>query len=136
MYRVTEEIRFSYGHRLMDYVGRCARVHGHNARVEVVLEAATLDRRGFVMDFDELHAAAGRWVDEALDHRLFLRSDDPLVPLFRSASEDVVALDENPTAEVFARMIFERLKSSGLPVVAVRFWETDSSVASYEPPAT
>ncbi len=117
----------------MDYVGRCSRVHGHNARVEVVLEAATLDPRGFVMDFDELHASAGRWVDETLDHRLFLRRDDPLVPLFHGAHEDVVVLDDNPTAEVFARMIFETLSAKGLPVVAVRFWETDSSHATYEP---
>jgi 6-pyruvoyltetrahydropterin/6-carboxytetrahydropterin synthase len=133
LYRITEEVRFCYGHRLMDYVGRCARIHGHNARVEIVLAASTLDRRGFVMDFDELESKARAWIDARFDHRLLLRHDDPVIPTLQAAGEPFVALDENPTAEYLARSIFDHLKSTGLPVVAVRFWETDTSVASYEP---
>lgn len=132
MYRITEEVRFCYGHRLMDYVGRCARIHGHNARVEIVLGAATLDRRGFVMDFGDLEASARAWIDERFDHRLLLRRDDPVIPTLEAAGESFVALDENPTAEYLARTIYDHLKSKGLPVLAVRFWETDTSVASYE----
>lgn len=133
MFRITETIRFCYGHRLMDYVGKCARLHGHNARVEVVLASPTLDRRGFVMDFDLLESTVRRWVDDTLDHRLFLRHDDPLVPVLEAQGEDFVVLDHNPTAEHFARQIFQHIQALGLPVVAVRFWETDSSVASFEP---
>lgn len=133
MYRITEEVRFCYGHRLMDYVGRCARIHGHNARVEIVLGAASLDRRGFVLDFGELETRARAWIDARFDHRLLLRRDDPVIPALRDAGEDFVALDENPTAEFLARSIFDHLKAEGLPVVAVRFWETETSVASYEP---
>lgn len=133
MYRVTQELRFCYGHRLMDYVGRCARIHGHNARVELVLAAATLDRRGFVMDFDELHAKAQTWIDETLDHRLLLREDDPVVPVLRAAGEPFVALAENPTAEFLARTIHDELRARGVPVVAVRFWEMDGSLAEYAP---
>lgn len=133
MYRVTQEVRFCYGHRLMDYVGRCARIHGHNARVELVLAAASLDRKGFVMDFDELHATAHAWIEETLDHRLLLRADDPVAPVLRSAGEPFVALPENPTAEFLARWIHDELRARALPVVAVRFWETETSLAEYEP---
>lgn len=131
MYRITEEVRFCYGHRLMDYVGRCARIHGHNGRVEIVLGAATLDRRGFVMDFGDLEASVRAWIDERFDHRLLLRRDDPVIPALEAAGENFVALDENPTAEFLAKTIFDHVKSQGLPVIEVRFFETDTSVASY-----
>lgn len=133
MYRITEEVRFCYGHRLMEYVGRCARVHGHNGRVEIVLGAESLDARGFVMDFDLLERSARAWIDATLDHRLLLRHDDPLVPVLTAAGEEFVALPGNPTAEFLAKMVFDRLRAEGMPVVAVRFWETETSVASYEP---
>lgn len=133
MYRVTQEVRFCYGHRLMDYVGRCARIHGHNARVELVLAAPRLDARGFVMDFDELHRVALTWIDETLDHRLLLRRDDPAAAMLRDAGEDFVALEGNPTAEFLARLIHDELRARGVPLCAVRFWETDGSLAEYAP---
>lgn len=133
MFTVSEEVTFCYGHRLMDYVGRCARIHGHNARVELVLGSATLDRRGFVMDFGDLEEVARRFLDETLDHRLLLRRDDPVIPSLTAAGEVFVALDENPTAEFLARFIFEALTQKGIPLKAIRFWETATSVATYEP---
>ena len=30
MYRVYKDIHFCYGHRLLDYDGKCAHPHGHN----------------------------------------------------------------------------------------------------------
>lgn len=133
MFTVSEEVRFCYGHRLMDYVGRCARIHGHNVRVELVLAAKTLDRRGFVMDFGDLEETAKRFIDDTLDHRLLLRRDDPVIPSLEAAGEVFVALDENPTAEFLSRYLFEALTERGLPLKAVRFWETETSVATYEP---
>lgn len=133
MYRVTQEVRFCYGHRLMDYVGRCARIHGHNARVELVLEAPALNHQGFVMDFDELHRVALAWIDDTLDHRLLLRHDDPAAPVLRAAGEPFVALPENPTAEFLSRFIHDELVARGVPLRAVRFWETEGSLAEYDP---
>lgn len=131
MYRVTQEVRFCYGHRLMDYVGRCARIHGHNARVELTLAAECLDVCGFVMDFDVLHKVALAWFDDTLDHRLLLRHDDPIAPVLRAQGEPFVPLAENPTAEFLSKMIYEELRSRSIPLVSVRFWETDTSVAEY-----
>jgi hypothetical protein len=40
-------------------------------------------------------------------------------------------VDSNPTVEHIAKLIFEYTRAQGLPVVAVRVWETASSFASY-----
>ena len=32
MFRVTKEIHFCYGHRLLNYDGKCRHLHGHNGR--------------------------------------------------------------------------------------------------------
>ena len=132
MFRVTEEIRFCYGHRLMDYEGPCARIHGHNARVEVELSAETLDRKGFVADFFDIEKAGKDWLLAEIDHRLILREDDPVIPYLKQAGEAFVTLPVNPSAENFAKLIFDRLRARGLPVTAVRFFETETAIATYD----
>jgi 6-pyruvoyltetrahydropterin/6-carboxytetrahydropterin synthase len=134
MFQVSEIVHFCYGHRLLDYVGKCARVHGHNGKVEIVVGGESLDHRGFVMDFSDLQAAAQAFIDERFDHRLLLRADDPLVPVLTAQGEAFVTLDVNPSAENLARLIFEHLRSLGFPLVAVRFFETETSVAVYSRP--
>ena len=51
LYRLLKEINFCYGHRLLDYEGRCAHPHGHNGRIQIELGAQGLDKRGMVYDF-------------------------------------------------------------------------------------
>jgi 6-pyruvoyltetrahydropterin/6-carboxytetrahydropterin synthase len=132
MYRVTEEVRFCYGHRLMEYEGLCARIHGHNARVVIELSAPELDRKGFVADFLDIEKAGKDWILAAFDHRLILREDDPVIPFLKEAGEVFVTLPVNPSAENFARIIFDHLREQGVPVTAVRFYETETSIATYE----
>ncbi|MGB5539923.1 MAG: 6-carboxytetrahydropterin synthase [Gammaproteobacteria bacterium] len=133
MYRVTKSVAFCYGHRLLNYGGKCRHLHGHNARAVITLESEELDDRGMVEDFSELKRVALGWLEEEIDHTLLLCRDDPLLPLLQDAGERVRATDENPTAEVIARMIFEYLAGRGFPVVEVALWETDTSHASYRP---
>ncbi len=132
MFRVTEEVRFCYGHRLMDYEGSCARIHGHNARVEIMLAGHTLDKRGFVADFFDIEKAAREWILKQFDHRLVLREDDPVIPFLRQAGEPFVTLPVNPSAENFAKLIYDHLRGQGFNIVRVRFWETETSIATYE----
>src|SRR5689334_9940679 len=54
MYRVSREIDFCYGHRLLDYDGKCRHLHGHNGRAIITLEAPSLDARGMLVDFVEI----------------------------------------------------------------------------------
>ncbi|MHC4860286.1 MAG: 6-pyruvoyl trahydropterin synthase family protein [Planctomycetota bacterium] len=131
MYKVTKEIRFCYGHRLLDYSGPCRHLHGHNGLAEVTIVSDTLDGLGMVIDFDEIKQAIKKWIDDTLDHRMLLSTDDPTLPLLRDAGEPVVPFDGNPTAESIARKIFEHAKESGFPVERVRLWETATSWAEY-----
>ena len=132
MYRVTEEVRFCYGHRLMEYEGLCARIHGHNARVVIELSAPELDKKGFVADFLDIERSGKDWILAAFDHRLILREDDPVIPFLKEAGEVFVTLPVNPSAENFAKIIFDHLREQGAPVTAVRFYETETSIATYE----
>ena len=54
MYVVTKRIDFCYGHRLLNYEGKCKYLHGHNGRVEIELEGERLDDRGMVTDFGDI----------------------------------------------------------------------------------
>lgn len=133
MHEVTRELSFCYGHRLVDYRGKCARLHGHNARVLLTLAADDLDAQGMVADFMVVRDRIGAWLDEAFDHRLILHRDDPALPVLRELGEPVVVLDVNPTAENLARLVYERARAAGLPVVQVEFWETPTCKATYRP---
>ncbi len=130
-FQVTVQIHFCYGHRLLDYDGACAHPHGHNGLVEIELESDALDSRGMVVDFGDVKADVKRWIDERLDHQMLLRKDDPLVAWLEEHGEPRYLMDDNPTAENIAREIFRHADEKGLPVSAVRLWETPTSFATY-----
>lgn len=131
MYRVSREIDFCYGHRLLNYDGKCRHLHGHNGKAVVVLQAERLDDRGMLVDFSEIKQHVQRWIDENLDHNLLLCRDDPLLPVLRDRGERVFVMDVNPTAENIARLIFETARAAGLPVLEVTLWETENCFATY-----
>lgn len=131
-YSVTRLIGFCYGHRLLNYSGKCRFLHGHNGLIEVTVRSAKLDKLGMVMDFTEIKEKIQRWVDAELDHRMILSDKDPLIPEFKKRGEPFVALKGNPTAEAIARYIFDYARRQKLPVASVRLWETPNSIATYE----
>jgi len=136
MYRVCQEIDFCYGHRLLDYSGKCRYLHGHNGKAVVVLEAASLDKRGMLVDFSDIKRSLCAWIDSELDHRMILCESDPAIPHLQSLGEPLVLIPENPTAENIARLIFEHARSEGLPVAEVSLWESLRSGATYRPTAS
>ena len=131
MFSVIHEIHFSYGHRLLHYKGKCARLHGHNARVQVEVSAKKLDRLGMVVDFYKIRECIGQWINQHLDHQMILSRKDPVAKLLQKQREPVVLIDANPTAEVLAKMIFDYARKKRLPVSKVTFWETPKSSAVY-----
>ncbi len=131
VYRVTRQIEFCYGHRLLDYEGKCRHLHGHNGLAVIVLEGGTLDGRGMLVDFGDIKRTVQRWIDENLDHNMLLRHDDPVLPVLQSQGERVFVMEVNPTAENIARLIFEQTAAAGLPVLEVVLWETPNCNAAY-----
>ncbi|MCI0681706.1 MAG: 6-carboxytetrahydropterin synthase [Gemmataceae bacterium] len=131
MYQVTKEIRFCYGHRLLNYDGKCRHLHGHNGRAVITLSADNLDQLGMVVDFSHIKKVVGGWIDAHLDHRMLLQRSDPAVPELLRQGEPLYLLDENPTAENIAKLIYDITAAQGFPVLEVRLWETDDSFAVY-----
>jgi 6-pyruvoyltetrahydropterin/6-carboxytetrahydropterin synthase len=105
MFHVTREIAFCYGHRLMNYAGKCRHPHGHNGRAEITLSSDRLNELGMVRDFDDIKTHVQSWIDKNFDHQMILRKDDPLVDVLKTWGEPYYLLDDNPTAENIAREI-------------------------------
>lgn len=133
MFQVTREIRFCYGHRLLNYDGKCRHLHGHNGRAVITLQADKLDALGMVVDFSTIKKAVSGWIDANLDHRMILHKDDPILPLLQKQNEPMFLMDVNPTAENLAKLIFDYTATQGFPVVEVKLWETEDSFAVYRP---
>ena len=131
MYAVTKRIEFCYGHRLLNYDGVCRHPHGHNAVAEIEIRSDALDARNMVVDFNDIKHMVKGWIDRELDHKMILRTDDPLARSLESLGEPVYLLDSNPTAERIAQLLFDVARDQGLPVVRVTLWETPTSWATY-----
>ena len=113
---VFREFTFEAAHRLPNVpVGhKCARLHGHSFRVAVHVAGPVGEDSGWVIDFADIKRAF-KPIHEALDHRYL---------------NDIEGL-ENPTSEVLARWIWERLTPAlpGLAKLVVR--ETCTSGCVY-----
>ena len=134
MFRVSKEIWFCYGHRLLNYNGKCANLHGHNGKAVITIESPELDNLGMVVDFTLVKKLLGQWIDAHLDHKMILHKDDPIIPELMRLGEPFMVIAENPTAENIAKMIYEQAVSQNLPVTEVTLWETENSFATYTGP--
>jgi len=121
MITVTKRMTTETAHRLIDYVGKCASIHGHSYLWEVT--AAREDRgvapNGIAIDFKELKEAMQEIIYEPFDHALVLAEADPILGLnggqnFEQASDGgrqkVIDFPVNPTAENFAAHVARELQ--------------------------
>ena len=111
---------FAAAHALRDYPGECARLHGHNWKVEVEVEASQLNDIGMGVDFKDIKRATKAIIGD-LDHR-YLNE----IPPFDSV---------NPTAENIAAFLHQNLSSklntNVVSVSRITLWETDRACVSY-----
>lgn len=116
--RLTRE--FSSAHFLRNYEGKCAEMHGHNWKVEVVFRSPDVSENGILIDFYDIGAVLDGLL-ERLDHGVINN-----VPPF-----DVLS----PTSENLARWFYTELSRrmpAGVPKpYRVRVWETADASASY-----
>jgi 6-pyruvoyltetrahydropterin/6-carboxytetrahydropterin synthase len=129
-YGVVKLVDFCYGHRLLNYAGKCRYLHGHNGVVEILVESEHLDDRGMVIDFSDVKRIAKTWIDDNLDHRMILCRQDPAVEMLLGMNEPLFLMDCNPTAEAIAGMLLDQLLAEGLPIQEIKLWETPSSYAT------
>ena len=121
MYEVSVEQTFAAAHALRHYKGACENLHGHNFKVQVVLEGETLDQAGMLVDFLDVKDLM-RQVMTRLDHRNLNE-----VPPFDA--------EKNPSAENIAEYFYVHMSAglAGTParVREVKIWETDIQSATY-----
>ncbi len=122
MFEVSVDHQFSSAHALRNYKGPCENVHGHNWKVQVVIEGEKLDEIGLLVDFVEIKRDMDRIVMR-LDHK-FLNDLPPF---------DV----KNPSSENLAEHFYQEMAGSltNLPVRVkeVKVWETPDACATYRP---
>jgi len=119
MYELTVAREFSAAHQMRGYPGACARLHGHNYRVEVTVAGEELDERGMLMDFAELKALCDRMIAE-LDHQ--------------NLNELLAFAEQNPSSENLAHYLHERIGkelSGRVRLKAVRVYESSGSWVTY-----
>jgi len=111
---------FASAHSLRDYPGDCRRLHGHNWKVEVEVEAIALDSVGMGMDFKTIKRET-KLVADRLDHQ-YLNDMEP----FKTV---------NPTAENIAVYFYKELTKvlnmDTAKVRSVTIWETDRACVKY-----
>lgn len=131
MFRITKEVYFCYGHRLMNHPGKCRNLHGHSVKASVTVKHKELNDQGMVCDFSDIRDCVENYIEHELDHNFLLHKDDPIIPVLQQNNERHMILDEHPTAEVLSKMIFQHMKRNGFNVEQVVLWETASANACY-----
>jgi 6-pyruvoyltetrahydropterin/6-carboxytetrahydropterin synthase len=113
---VFKEFTFEAAHRLPNVPAdhKCARLHGHSFAVRISVQGPLDARLGWVMDFADIKRIVGPVIDE-LDHRYL---------------NEIAGL-ENPTSEVLARWLWQRLTPALPGLAAVEVRETCTSGCIY-----
>lgn len=85
-----------------------------------------------VVDFGDINAVVKTWIDRELDHKMLLYWGDPILQVLQELKEPCFVMEENPTAENIAKLIYDYAVSQGMQVSSVKLWETATSFATYQ----
>jgi len=114
---LVHEFRFEAAHRLPKVPPghKCARLHGHSFRVELAVAGPVDPGTGWFIDYQLLYDA---WtpLDSLLDHNYL---------------NELPGL-ENPTSELLAAWVWERIKPALPSLVRVTVFETCEARCEYE----
>lgn len=113
---VIKTFRFEAAHTLPHAPAghKCRNVHGHSYRVDVHITGPVDAQTGWVLDFADIARAVAPILAE-LDHHML---------------NEVKGLP-NPTSELVARFLFDRIAPLLPGLLAVTVWESDTSRATY-----
>ena len=121
MFELVVNGAFEAAHRLVDYPGKCNRLHGHSWTVEMSVIGNKLDKIGMVADFKTLKAMLMEVLD-AMDHQ-YLNELEAFKKI-------------NPTAENLAQYIYNTLKQNEIfngtvKLNYIKVWESPKSAVIY-----
>lgn len=120
LYNLKIVTDFASAHTLRNYPGACARMHGHNWKVELEVVASKLNDIGIAIDFKQMKKATNEVCDR-LDHQYL---------------NDIAPFDMiNPTAENIAAWLYGEIgrlvNTDHVKVRAVTLWETERACVRY-----
>lgn len=121
MFELVVNGAFEAAHRLVDYPGKCNRLHGHSWTVELSVVGNKLNKIGMVADFKTLKTLLMEVLDD-MDHQYL--------------NELSQFKEINPTAENLAQYIYNTLKQkeifdSTVKLNYVKVWESPKSAVIY-----
>lgn len=137
-HEATRRLEFDAGHRVPEHGGKCRTPHGHRYVVKVTVRGP-LGREGFVLDFGEIKAKLGAWIDENLDHTTIYQRGDPLMEAMakinRAAGlKPFYVMESAPTAEALAEHLFDVAQALlEAEVVRVVVRETPNCSTAWQP---
>lgn len=131
---LSKEFRFDSAHRLFEYHGKCANIHGHTYVAKISMGVHVYPESMMGLDFKIISALIGGWIDENWDHRILLNSVDPVCSLLKEAVL-MFEFEGNPTAENMVGVLFHEsvrlLSEYPIKVKSVEIYETPTCSAIY-----
>lgn len=121
MWSIFKDYTFSAAHYIPGHTGGCERMHGHNYRVRVWVEADELDELGMVMDFADLRRIVGEVLDP-FDHRVI----NEIPPFDGGLTTSAERLAEHVHHEVGSRLPGPRVRLGKVEV-----WESEGACAVF-----
>ena len=145
-YVLTSEYDFASAHYLNGHQGKCKNLHGHNYLVRIEVGANELQKEGssreMVIDFYDIKQEFRKLLD-SLDHTTHIENHKYSEPTHEYIDikigdivvekSHVVWLPFRPTAENYAKFIYEHLTNKGFPVHAITVYETPINACRYCP---
>lgn len=109
---LKKEFTFDAAHNLVEYHGKCERLHGHTYRMAIVLNGYP-DAEGMILDFVEVKAIVNEHVISKFDHAYL---------------NDLIS---QPSAENLAAYVFKTLdpllRGPNFELCEVHIWESPHS---------
>jgi 6-pyruvoyltetrahydropterin/6-carboxytetrahydropterin synthase len=114
--RLSKTFHFEAAHDLPTFPAghKCRRLHGHSFKFDVVVEGDVDRDKGYLIDYGEIKQVTDPFVRQ-LDH-YYLNEVDGL---------------SNPTSEVLAKWLWDRLRPQLPALSAVIVYETCTSACEY-----
>ncbi len=116
MMQIYKDFQFDAAHSLphVPDTHKCKRIHGHTYRARIVLQGPVDSHHGWIEDFGDIKKICKPVIDQ-LDHYYL---------------NEIPGL-ENPTAEVIAMWLWERIKPKMPALCEIHLMETPSSGCIY-----
>ena len=110
--KLTKEFKFDAAHNLINYHGKCEKLHGHTYKLRITLDGSP-DSEGMIIDFIEVKKIINEHVISKLDH---------------SYINDIIS---QPSAENIALWIWheieDKLRRDNCRLYEIQVWETQTS---------